>query len=42
MYNDKWDRINNIFITYVEPFLEYINNHVLVEEQKVNINAAAY
>ena len=33
---------NNIFITYVEPFLDNINHPELGKEYKRNIYAAAY
>ena len=34
--------INNIFSTYVEPLLNYINHTKLVQEWKINIDAPAY
>ena len=34
--------IIKIFSSYVEPLLKYINNHVLFQEYKLNIDAAAY
>ena len=41
-YNDKEEIINNTFITYVEPLLNYINNPALIQEWKLNPDAAAY
>ena len=40
--NDKEQSINNIFIKYVEPLLDDINNPALVEEWKINIYATVY
>ena len=34
--------IYNIFITYVEPLLNYINHPALVKEWRLNIDATAY
>ena len=39
IYNDKEEIVNSIFITYVEPLLEYINHNSLVEEWKLNLDA---
>ena len=42
IYNDKELIINNTFITYLEPLLDDINNHALIQEWKINIDAVAY
>ena len=34
--------IHNIFSTYVEPLLNYINHPALVQEWKLNLDAPAY
>ena len=34
--------IHNIFITYVETLLNYINHPALVQEWKLNIDAPSY
>ena len=41
-YNDKEEIINNIFCTYVEPLLNDINYPALIQELKLNIDAAVY
>ena len=41
-YNDKEESINNIFGTYVEPLLNDINHPTLIQEWKINIDAASY
>ena len=41
-YNDKEEIMNNTFIVYVEPLLDDINNPALIQERKVNIDAALY
>ena len=41
-YNDKGEIINNTFITYVEPLLDDFNNNALLQEWKLNLDAAAY
>ena len=41
-YNDKEESTNNIFSTYVEPLLNDINNPELIQEWKLNLDAAAY
>ena len=42
IYNSKEESINKIFITYSEPLLEDINYPALLEEWKLNLDAAAY
>ena len=42
IYNGKEESISNIFITYVEPLLNDINNDALAQECKINLNAVAY
>ena len=42
IYNDEYEIINNIFITYVEPLLDDINHPTLLEERKLNLDYAAY
>ena len=42
IYNGKQESINNIFSTHVEPLLNDINNPALVQECKINLDAAAY
>ena len=42
IYNDKQGSTNNIFISYVEPLLDDINHTALVQEWKLNLDAAAY
>ena len=42
IYNDKEEIINNIFSTYVEPFLYNMNHPSFVQEWKLNIDATAY
>ena len=34
--------INNIFSAYVVPLLKYINHTALLQEQKLNLDAAVY
>ena len=34
--------INNIFSSYVEPLLKYINHPELLQEQKLNLDTIAY
>ena len=41
IYNGKEESIYNIFSTYVEPLLDDINHSELVQEWKINIDAAA-
>ena len=41
-YNDKEEILNNTIITYVEPVLNYINCYTLIQEWKINLDAAAY
>ena len=41
-YNGKEESIHNIFNTYAEPLLNYINHLTLVQECKLNIDAPAY
>ena len=41
-FNHKEGSINNTFITYVELLLEDINNTELLQEWKLNLDAAAY
>ena len=38
----KYEIIHNIFSTYVEPLLNYINHTALVQELKLNLDAPAY
>ena len=42
IYNGKEEIINNIFSAYVEPLLNHVNRPALVQEWKLNIDAAAY
>ena len=42
IYTDKKVSINNIFIKYVEPLLDNINNTAFEEECKLSLYAAAY
>ena len=41
IYIGEEEIIHNIFITYIEPFLNYINHPALVKEWKINIDAPA-
>ena len=41
-YIDKEETINNTFIIYVEPLLNDINHLALIQEWKLNLDAAAY
>ena len=41
-FNDKKDMIINIFSAYVEPLLKYINHPELLQEWKLNLDAAEY
>ena len=41
-FNDKKDIIINIFSAYVEPLLKYINHPELLQEWKLNLDAAEY
>ena len=41
-FNDKKEIIINIFSAYVVPPLKDINNHELLQEWKLNLDAAAY
>ena len=41
-YIGKYEIIQNIFITYVEPLLNYINHNKFLQEWKINIDAPAY
>ena len=41
-YNEKEESINNISTTYVEPLLNNINHPALLQEWKLNLDAAAY
>ena len=41
-FNEKEEMINSIFGSYAEPLLKYINNPALLQEWKLNIDAAAY
>ena len=41
-YIDEDEIIQNIFSTYVEPLLNYINRTALVQEWKLNIDAPAH
>ena len=40
--NDKKETKINIFSAYVVPMLKYINNPALLQEWKLNLDAAAY
>ena len=42
IYSGKEESTNNIFSTYFEPLLNYINHPALVQEWKLNLDAAAY
>ena len=42
IYTGKEENINNIFSTYVEPLLNYINHPTLVQVWKLNCDAPAY
>ena len=42
IYIGEEEIINNIFSTYVEPLLNYINHTELVQEWKINPDALAY
>ena len=42
IYNGKEEVTNNIFSKYVEPLLNDINHPALVQEWKLNIDAAVY
>ena len=41
-FNEKQEMINNIFSSYVEPLLKDINHPALLQEYKLNLDAAAY
>ena len=41
-FNDKKETIISIFSEYVEPLLKYINHPTLLQECKLNIDAAEY
>ena len=41
-YNDKKETMINIFSEYVEPLLNNINHPALLQEWKLNIDAAEY
>ena len=41
-YNGEEEIIHKIFITYVEPLLNYINHPALVQEWILNIYNSAY
>ena len=41
-FNDKNKLIINIFSAYVETLLKYINHNPLLQEWKLNLDAAAY
>ena len=41
-YNDKKERIINIFGEFVEPLLKYITHAALLQEWKINLDAAEY
>ena len=41
-YNGEEEVIHNIFSTYIEPLLNYINHPALVQEWKLNIDAPVY
>ena len=41
-YNDKKETIINIFGKYVEPLLKYVNHPALLQEWKLNLDAAEY
>ena len=41
-YIGEEEIIHNIFSTYVEPLLNYINNPALVQEWKLNLDAPAH
>ena len=41
-YIGEEEIIPNIFSTYVEPLLNYINHPTLVQEWKLNLDAIAY
>ena len=41
-YNDKRETIINIFSEYVEPLLKDINHPELIQEWKLNLDAAEY
>ena len=42
IYNGEQESINNIFSTYVETLLDYINHPTLVQEFIINFDAAVY
>ena len=41
-FNEKGEIINNIFSSYVEPFLKDINHPAFLQEWKLNIDATVY
>ena len=41
-FNDEKEIIINIFSAYVVPLLKYINNPALLQERKLNLDAALY
>ena len=42
IYNCKVESINNIFITYGEPLLNYINHPTLVQKWKLGLYTIVY
>ena len=42
IYIGEEEIIHNIFSTYVEPLLNYINHPALVQQQKINLDDPAY
>ena len=42
IYNGRQKIINNIFSTYVEPLLNDIHHTALLQEWKLNLDAAEY
>ena len=42
IYIGEEEIIHNIFSTYVEPLLNYINNPALVQEWKLNLDDPSY
>ena len=41
-FNEKEEIINNIFSSYDEPLLKYINHPALLQEWKLNLYAVAF
>ena len=42
IFNEKEEIINTIFSSYVEPLLKNINHPALLQERKLNLDAASY